>query len=190
MGKLIYSSITSLDGYIADTSGNFDWSAPDEEVHAFVNALMRPATTHLYGRRIYDVLQAWETMGTSPDEPEVIREFGEQWRAAEKIVYSRTLTSVSTSRTRVENDFDADEVIKLKASTVGDLIIGGPEIAAHALRDGLVDEVHVFINPVVVGGGTPFLPDGYAARLQLIDEHRFTSGVVHLGFRVIAELAG
>ena len=188
MGKLIYSSITSLDGYVADASGSFDWSVPDEEVHAAINDLMRSATTQLYGRRMYEVLAAWETIDVSAGQPDVIRDYAAQWRAADKIIYSRSLERVSTARTRLARDFDADEIFRLKQSTDDDLAIGGPEIAAHALRDGLVDEVHVFITPAVVGGGTSFLPDGFAAGLELISERRFAGGVVHAGYRVLGPL--
>jgi dihydrofolate reductase len=179
MAKLIYSAIASLDGYIEDENGKFDWAAPDEQVHAFVNDLERPVGTHLYGRRMYEVLVAWETM----DEPEpVMRDYAEIWRAADKIVYSRTLEEPSSARTRIERDFDPEAIRQLKATADRDLAVGGPTLAAEALRAGLVDEVQLFINPIVVGGGKPALPDGVRVPLELIDERRFDSGVVYVRY--------
>ena len=186
MAKLIYSAITSLDGYVADEHGNFDWSAPDEEVHAFVNDLERPVGTYLYGRRTYDVMRYWETAPTSGDEPAVVRDFAGIWQAADKIVYSRTLEAVSSAKTRLERDFDPEAVRQLKASADRDLSVGGPSLAGQALEAGLVDEIHLFLNPVLVGGGNPALPDGVPAQLELLDERRFGSGVVHLHYRVAA----
>jgi dihydrofolate reductase len=186
MAKLIYSAITSLDGYVADEHGNFDWSAPDEEVHAFVNDLERPVGTYLYGRRMYDVMRSWETAPTSGDESAAVRDFAGIWQAADKIVYSRTLEAVSSAKTRLERDFDPEAVRQLKASADRDLSVGGPELAAQALAAGLVDEIHLFLNPVLVGGGNPALPDGVPAQLELLDERRFGSGVVHLHYRVAA----
>jgi dihydrofolate reductase len=186
MTKLIYAAITSLDGYVADESGSFDWSAPDEEVHAFVNDLERPIGTYLYGRRMYDVMRFWETASTSPEEPAVMRDFAELWRAAEKIVYSATLDEVSTERTRLEREFDPEAIRQLKASSTSDLSIGGPHLAAQALQAALVDEIHLFLNPVLVGGGNPALPDGLRVQLELLDECRFVNGVVHLHYRVAA----
>ena len=182
MAKLIYSAITSLDGYVADEDGNFEWAAPDEEVHAFVNELERPIGTHLYGRRMYEVMTAWETMQTV-DEPPVMKDFAEIWQAANKIVYSTTLDAVSSARTRIERNFDADAVRQLKAASDSDLSIGGPGLAAHAIEAGLVDEYHLFLAPVVVGGGTQALPDGLRLSLELLDERRFDSGFVHLHYR-------
>ena len=182
MAKLIYSAITSLDGYVADRDGSFDWAAPDEEVHAFVNELERPIGTHLYGRRMYEVMAAWETMQTV-DEPPVMKDFAEIWQAANKIVYSTTLDAVSSARTRIERNFDADAVRQLKAASDSDLSIGGPGLAAHAIEAGLVDEYHLFLAPVVVGGGTQALPDGLRLSLELLDERRFDSGFVHLHYR-------
>jgi dihydrofolate reductase len=179
MAKLVYSAIASLDGYIEDENGKFDWAAPDEQVHAFVNDLERPVGTHLYGRRMYEVLVAWETM----DEPEpVMRDYAEIWRAADKIVYSRTLEEPSSARTRIERDFDPEAIRQLKATADRDLAVGGPTLAAEALRAGLVDEVQLFINPIVVGGGKPALPDGVRVPLELIDERRFDSGVVYVRY--------
>jgi dihydrofolate reductase len=181
VGKLIYSTIASLDGYVADASGNFDWAAPDEEVHAFVNDLERPVRTYLYGRRMYEVMAAWETID---DEHPVMRDFAEIWRSADKIVYSRTLDAVSTARTRIERTFDAQAVRRLKASADRDISVGGPGLAAHAIAAGLVDEYHLFLTAVLVGGGTHAFPDGAHVPLELVDERRFASGVVYLRYRV------
>jgi dihydrofolate reductase len=189
MAKLIYSAITSLDGYVADENGKFDWSAPDEEVHAFVNDLERSVGTHLYGRRMYEVMRYWETALISDDEPPVIRDYAEIWQAADKIVYSRTLETVSTSRTRVERGFDPEAVRQLKASAEYDLGVGGSELAGQAIDAGLVDEIHLFLTPVLVGGGTRALPDGVRMQLELLDEHRFESGVVHLHYRAVGRNA-
>jgi len=183
MAKLIYSAITSLDGYVADEDGAFDWSAPDEEVHAFVNDLERPVGTYLYGRRMYDVMVAWETMHTLPDQTPAIRDYTAIWQAADKIVYSRTLETESSARTRIERNFDPDAVRRLKAQADRDVSVGGAELAAQALRAGLVDECHLFLNPVLVGGGARALPDGVRLGLELLDERRFGNGVVHLHYR-------
>ena len=183
MAKLIYSAITSLDGYVADEDGAFDWSAPDEEVHAFVNDLERPVGTYLYGRRMYDVMVAWETMHTLPDQTRAIWDYTAIWQAADKIVYSRTLETESSARTRIERDFDPDAVRRLKAQADRDVSVGGAELAAQALRAGLVDECHLFLNPVLVGGGARALPDGVRLGLELLDERRFGNGVVHLHYR-------
>jgi dihydrofolate reductase len=180
MAKLIYSAIASLDGYTADADGNFDWAAPGEEVHAFVNDLERPVGTYLYGRRMYEMMVPWETM---TDERPVMRDFAEIWRAADKIVYSRTLESASSARTRIEREFDPEAVRALKASAERDLTVGGAELAGHVLRAGVVDEVQLFLNPVVVGGGKRALPDGVRLGLELLDECRFGSGVVYLRYR-------
>lgn len=182
MARLIYSAITSLDGYVADADGNFDWSAPDEEVHAFVNDLLRPAGTHLYGRRMYQVMAAWETMYSQPDLTPVARDFADIWHDADKVVYSTTLDSVASARTRIEREFDAGAVAELKASASRDLVVGGPGLAAAAIRARLVDEIQQFIAPVVVGGGTRFLPDGVRQDLELRDERRFGNGVVYLRY--------
>ncbi|MFL5954209.1 MAG: dihydrofolate reductase family protein [Gaiellaceae bacterium] len=182
MAKLIYSAISSLDGFVADESGNFDWAAPNTEVHAFINDLERPVGTYLYGRRMYEVMAAWETMEVA-DEPPVIRDYARIWRAAEKIVYSTTLEEVSSSRTRVERVFDPAAIRELKAHAASDVSIGGPTLAARAFAAGLIDECHLFLTPIVVGGGTRSLPDGRRAELELLDERRFESGVVHLHYR-------
>jgi dihydrofolate reductase len=183
MAELIYTTIMSLDGYIADEHGNFDWAAPDEEVHRFVNDLERPVGTYLYGRRMYEVMSAWETMDSAPDQPQVILDFARIWQAADKVVYSRTLDTVSTARTRIERQFDPEAVRRLKASTGPDLAVGGPHLAAQAIEAGLVDEYHLFLTPTVVGGGNQALPDHVRLDLDLQDERRFTSGVVFLRYR-------
>ena len=180
MAKLIYTAIASLDGYVADEDGRFDWAAPDEEVHAFVNDLERPIGTYLCGRRLYEVMVFWETVD---DDAPVMRDYAQIWRAAEKIVYSRTLETVSSARTRLERDFDPDAVRELKAAAERNLSVGGAELAAEAIRAGLVDECHLFLTPIVVGGGTRALPDGVRWKLELLDERRFGNGVVHLHYR-------
>ncbi|HEX5622174.1 MAG TPA: dihydrofolate reductase family protein [Solirubrobacteraceae bacterium] len=179
MGKLTYAAITSLDGYVADADGKWDWSMPDREVHAFVNDIERPIGTHLYGRRMYEVLVAWETLES--DEPEM-QDYARIWRGADKIVYSRTLSEVGSARTRIEREFSPDAVRSLKASAERDIAIGGPELAAEAIRAGLVDELHLIVSPVVVGGGQPALPDGVRWDLELVGERRFGNGVVHLHY--------
>ena len=184
MAKLIYAAITSLDGYVADESGNFDWSMPDEEVHAFVNELERPIGTHLYGRRMYEVLSVWETAEMLHDPSPIIRDFAAIWQAAEKVVYSSTLKAVSSTRTRLERSFEPEAVRRMKAEAATDISIGGPHLAAEAFRTGLVDECHLFLNPVIVGGGNPSLPSGLFAKLELLDERRFGNGVVHLHYQV------
>ena len=178
MGRLVYSAIASLDGYIADEQGDFDWSAPDDEVHAFVNDLTRPARTHLLGRRMYEVLAAWETMDDPAPE---MQDFAQIWRAADKVVYSTTLQEVATARTRIERSFEPDAVRAIKEQ--GDCTVGGAALAAEALRAGLVDEVQLLLSPVIVGGGTRALPDGVRLGLELVDERRFSNGVVHLAYR-------
>jgi dihydrofolate reductase len=183
MGKLIYSANTSLDGYIADERGDFDWSAPDAEVHAYINTLIGSARTHLYGRRMYEVMLAWEFLDLE-GEPAEIRDFAAEWRAADKVVYSRTLSGVSSSRTRLEHEFDADDIRAMKDEAESDIAIAGPGLARHAFLAGLVDECHLFVSPVVVGGGKPAFFAGLRIDLALMQERRFDSGVVHLGYRV------
>jgi dihydrofolate reductase len=183
MAKLIYSAIMSLDGYTADEDGNFDWAAPDEEVHTFLNDLERPVGTYLYGRRMYEVMAPWETDPTLADQARAMRDFAELWRAADKIVYSRTLETVSTARTRIERDFDPEAVRQMKAAADRDLTVGGPNLAAHAFRAGLVDECHLWVAPMVVGGGNQALPDKVRMPLELLDERRFGNGVVYLRYR-------
>jgi dihydrofolate reductase len=182
MAKLIYSAITSLDGYVADGEGNFDWAAPDEEVHTFVNDVERSVGTYLFGRRMYEVMVAWETMPLG-DQPPVVRDFAEIWRAADKVVYSKTLQTVSSARTRTERDFDAEAVRRMKVTARRDISVGGPNLAAQAIEAGLVDECHLYFTPIVVGGGTRSLPNDVRVKLELLNERRFGNGVVHLHYR-------
>ena len=183
MAKLIYSAIGSLDGYVEDASGAFEWAAPDEEVHAFVNELERPIETYLYGRRMYETMVFWETADPDGDRPAVAGEFAAIWQAAEKIVYSRTLEAVSSARTRIERELDADAVERMKQSSGSDISIGGAELAGQAIAMGLVDELQLLLVPVVVGGGKRALPDDVRAPLELLDERRFGNGVVHVHYR-------
>ena len=180
MAKLIYSALMSLDGYVADESGNFDWAEPDEEVHTLVNELERPIGTYLYGRRMYEVMVAWETID---DEQPFIKDYAEIWRSADKIVYSRSLETVSSARTSIERNFDPDAVRQMKAAAESDISVGGPDLAAQAIRAAVVDEIHLFLAPVVVGGGTRALPDDVRVKLELLGERRFGSGMVHLHYR-------
>ena len=186
MAKLIYSVIASLDGYVADEDGNFDWAAPDEEVHRFVNDLERPVGTYLMGRRMYEVMRYWETADTVPDQPAHMVDFARVWQDADKVVYSRTLEEPSTARTRVERDFDPDAVRRLKAAADRDLTVGGPALAAQALAAGLVDECHVFLAPILVGGGTRAFPDKLRVPLELLEERRFGNGTVYVRYRTSA----
>jgi dihydrofolate reductase len=183
MAKLIYSAITSLDGYVVDDHGSFEWAAPDEQVHAFVNDLERTIGTYLYGRRLYEVMQYWDTMPTS-GQTDVMQDFTNIWQKAEKVVYSTTLPDVSTARTRIERTFDPEAVQRLKSAATLDLSVGGATLAGHAIAAGIVDEIHQFLNPIVIGGGTYWLPAKVRARLELLDECRFKNGVVHLHYRV------
>ena len=185
MAKLIYSAIASLEGNVEDEEGNFDWAAPDGEVFAFVNDLERPIGTYLYGRRMYETMVFWETVSTDADQSAVMRDFTELWRAAEKIVYSRTLQTVSSARTRIERNLNPDAGRALKQTSEADVTIGGAELAGQALALGLVDEYHLFLVPILVGGGKRALPDNIRAQLELLNEHRFRNGVVHLHYRVI-----
>jgi dihydrofolate reductase len=189
MAKLIYSTIMSLDGYIADEDGNFDWAEPDAEVHTFVNDLERPVGAYLFGRRMYEVMAVWETAHILADQPAHIRAFAELWQAADKIVYSRTLETVSTARTRIERDFDPEAIRQMKAGAERDLAVGGPDLAAQAFKAGLVDELHVFVVPCAVGGGKPSLPDKVFLQLELLDERRFGNGTVYLHYRTIPRSA-
>ena len=184
MAKLIYSAISSLDGYFEDAEGRFDWAMPDDEMHAFVNDLERPIGTHLYGRRMYETMVFWETASTDADEPAVFRDYAGIWRAAEKIVYSRTLQTPSSARTRIEREFEPAAVRQLKLSSTADIAVAGGELAGQAIGAGLVDECHLFICPIVVGGGKRALPDNVRAQLELLDERRFETGVVHLHYHV------
>jgi dihydrofolate reductase len=183
MGRLLYSAIASLDGYVEDQAGNFDWAAPDEDVHRFLNDLERPVGTYLYGRRMYETMLYWDSVLVTAKEPAVVRDFTAIWRAAEKIVYSRTLESVSSERTRIERDFDAETVRHLKASSEQDLTVGGSSLAAEALRAGLVDELQLFLVPALVGGGKHWLPRGVRLDLDLLATRRFPGGVVYLRYR-------
>ncbi len=182
MAKLIYSAITSLDGYVADEDGKFDWAEPDEEVHRFVNDLERAFGTHLYGRRMYELMVYWETAHTVADQPPFAQDFAEIWQAADKIVYSKTLEAVSSARTRIERDFNPEAVRHIKATALRDLCVGGPDLAAQAIKAGLVDECHLFVAPIVVGGGKQSLPDNARVNLALLDTRRFGNGVVHLHY--------
>ncbi|HEY1687564.1 MAG TPA: dihydrofolate reductase family protein [Solirubrobacteraceae bacterium] len=186
MAKLIYSAISSLDGYFEDAGGRFDWAAPDEEVHAFVNDLERPIGTYLYGRRMYETMVFWETVSAEADESAVFWDYAGIWRAAEKVVYSRTLLGPSSARTRIAREFNPDAVRQLKLSSTADITIGGGELAGQALAAGLVDECHLFLCPVVIGGGKRILPENVCAQLELLDERCFKNGVVHLHYRVSA----
>jgi dihydrofolate reductase len=183
MAKLTYLMLTSLDGYVADEHGTFDWAAPDEEVHSVINDLERPVGTYLLGRRMYDVLVSWETLELESQSP-AIQDFARLWKATEKIVYSKTLEKVSSALTRIERDFDPEAVRRLKEESPRDLSIGGPELAAHAFRAGLIDECQLFITPVSVGRGTRALPRDTFLELRLLDERRFDNGTVHLRYAV------
>ncbi len=183
MAKLIYSAITSLDGYVADENGDFDWAEPDEEVHTFVNDLLRPVGTYLYGRRIYEVMRYWETAHTRADQPPFMQDFAEIWQAADKIVHSRTLETVPTARTRIAREFDPEAIRRMKAVEGPDLTVAGPDLAAQAIKAGLVDECHLFVAPIVVGGGNQSLPNDVRLELELRDERRFGNGMVHLRYR-------
>ena len=183
MAKLIYSAICSLDSFVADAEGNFDWAAPDEELHSFVNDLERPIGTHLYGRRMYETMRYWETPEASTGQDAVSRDYAEIWRSAEKIVFSRTLDHASSAKTQIEREFDPEAIRRLKEEAERDIGIGGPELAGEAIRAGLVDEYHLFLNPIIVGGGNPALPSDAHVALELIDQRRFGSGVIHLHYR-------
>jgi dihydrofolate reductase len=182
MAKLIYAALASLDGYIEDEQGRFDWAQPDEEVHAFVNDLERPIGTHLYGRRLYETMAAWETDASLAEHSPVSRDYAQVWRAADKIVYSRTLEAAPTARTRIVREFEPEEVRRLKATAERDLAVGGAELAALAFRAGLVDECHLFLAPIVVGGGKRALPRDVRVELQLLDQRRFGNGMVYVRY--------
>jgi dihydrofolate reductase len=181
VARLVYSVLASVDGYVADASGNFDWAAPSPEVHAYVNELEREVGTYLYGRRMYETMRAWETMA---DGPPVVVEYGEIWRKAEKIVYSGTLETASSARTRIEREFDPEAVRQLKQRSDRDLSVGGPALAALAFGAGLVDDCHLFVVPVVIGNGNKAFAEGTSASFELLDESRFENGVVHLHYGV------
>lgn len=183
MARLIYAMNTSLDGYVEDPDGNFDWSEPTEELHTFINDLMRTVGTYLFGRRMYETMVFWETAHTIPDQPQYFHDFARVWQTADKIVYSTNMQSVSSARTRIERHFEPEAVRKLIANADRDLIIEGPYLASQAIKADLVDEIHQFVAPVILGGGKQFLPDGVSLQLDLVDERRFDSGVVYLRYR-------
>ena len=185
MAKLIYSAITSLDGYIADENGDFSWAAPDEEVHAFVNDAERPIGTYLFGRRMYETMAVWENPQDFAADDPVTQDYARIWQAADKVVYSTTLAEVATARTRLERTFDPEAVRALKAAADRDISVGGPHLAAHAIASGLVDEISLYLNPILVGAGNPALPDNVRLQLELLDQHRFAAGVVYLHYRVM-----
>jgi dihydrofolate reductase len=184
MARLLYAALTSLDGFIEDEEGGFDWAMPDPEVHQFVNELTRTVGTELYGRRMYETMAVWESLDEEPDVPAAVADYAQVWRGLDKVVFSRTLEGVSTTRTRLEREFDPEAIRLLKATTDRDVTVSGPGLAQHAFRSGLVDDVHLFVFPVIVGGGKPGLPRGIQLDLELVAERRFTSGVVHLHHQV------
>jgi dihydrofolate reductase len=186
MAKLIYSAITSLDGYVADEDGKFDWSMPDAEVMRFLNEIERPVGTYLYGRGMYEVMAGWETASTRENRSPTLQDFTQLWQAADKVVYSRTLGTTSTTKTRLERDFDVEAIRKLKADSEREIAVGGPELAGQAIKAGLVDELQLFFVPVLVGGGTRSLPDDVRLNLDLLDEHRFGSGAIYLHYRALS----
>ncbi len=183
MAKLIYDAFTSLDGYVADETGNFDWAELDEEVHAFINSREKRIGTYLFGRKMYETMAVWETPDVLPDLTPALLEYAPIWQAAEKIVYSTTLQTVSTAKTRLERRFEADVVRELKAGATRDIAVGGPTLAAHAIRAGLVDEYDLLIAPIIAGGGIPYLPGKVPLKLELLDERRFENGIVHVRHR-------
>jgi len=185
MARLLYMAITSLDGYVADEAGKYDWAMPDDEVFGFVNDFERPVGTYLYGRRLYQEMTGWATMDADPGLSPLMLDFARIWQAADKVVYSRSLENISTARTRLERDFDPAAVRMMKAGSERDITVGGAELAGEAIRAGLVDEIHLVISPVLVGGGKKALPGAVRLRLDLLDERRFGNGVVHVGYRVV-----
>lgn len=187
MAELIYFSPVSLDGYIADEPSKFGWSLPDEEVFAFINDLMRPIGTYLYGRGMYQTMAVWETPAAIPNPLPGMPEFARIWQAAEKIVYSRTLDAVSTPRTRLEREFDPQAIRDLKARSARDITIGGPTLARQAIRDGLVDEYRLLVVPAMIGGGRQVLGGGPFTQVDLLDERRFAGGTVYLRYRMRAQ---
>lgn len=184
MAKLIYAAMTSLDGYIEDREGSFSWAMPDDDVHSYVNNLERGIGTYLYGRRLYETMKVWEQIYGQPDEIKVMRDYAAIWHATDKVVFSTTLEAVDTARTRLERSFDPEAIRALKAESEEDISIGGADLAADALRAGLVDEIHMFLSPVLVGGGKPMLPENYTTRLELLAQRAFGNGVVHLHYAV------
>ena len=189
MVRLIYSAITSLDGFVEDAEGKFDWAVPDDEVHAFVNDLERPVGTYLYGRRMYETMVFWENPPGLAGQSPAVREYAAIWQAADKIVYSKTLATAESARTRIEHEFDPAAVSRLKATAVHDFSVGGAELAARAFEAGLVDELRLFLAPVLVGAGKPSLPDGISRELELLDERRFGNGTVYLRYRSSKSIA-
>lgn len=183
MGRLLYSVIASLDGYLADENGTFDWAAPGEEAHAFINDRERSVGTHLFGRRMYEVMRSWETVTDEPGTQPVMLDFARHWHDTDKVVYSRTLSEATTARTRIERAFDPTEVARLKASEPRDLSVGGPDLARHAFAAGLVDECLVFLAPVLVGGGKQAFPAGVRLGLELVEERRFRDGMTYARYR-------
>jgi dihydrofolate reductase len=181
---LIYSAISSLDGYIEDSDGKFEWAMPDEEVHRFINNLERTAGTYLYGRRMYETMRVWETDPSLAAQSPLLRDFAEVWQAANKIVYSKTLEALSTRKTQIERTFDPEAIRQLKEAAEHDILIGGPDLASHAFRSELIDECHLFLTPIVVGGGKPSLPDNVRFELELLEERRFGNGMVLLRYQV------
>ena len=187
MTRLLYMAITSLDGYVADEAGRYDWAMPDDEVFGFINDFERPVGTYLYGRRLYQDMTGWETMDADPGLSPLMLDFARIWQAADKVVYSRSLEDVSTARTRLERDFDPVAVREMKARSERDITVGGAELAAQAIGTGLVDEIHLIISPVMVGGGKKALPGGVRRQLELLGERRFGNGVVHLHYRIAGQ---
>lgn len=183
MGKLIYTAIASADGYVEDAKGRFEWAEPDDELLGAVNELERPIGTYLYGRRMYETMLPWQTAHTVPGQPPLVGEFTTIWQAAGKIVFSRTLPSVTTARTRLERDFDPGMVRQLKSAAAHDMTVGGADLAGQALAAGLVDELGLFLLPVLVGGGKPALPKDLRLKLELLDTRRFASGAIYLRYR-------
>jgi dihydrofolate reductase len=183
MAHLIYLTNTSLDGYTEDKDGKFDWTAPSEEYSRFITDLVRTARTLLYGRRMYETMRVWETDPNLAAESPLRRDFAEIWQAANKIVYSRTLETISTRKTQLVQTFDPSAIRQLKAVDEHDILIGGPELAAHAFRAGLIDECRLFLIPILVGGGKSALPDNVRLELELLAERRFRNGTVYLRYR-------
>ena len=186
MAQLIYSAISSLDGYIEDRDGNFDWAMPDEEVHRFINDLERTVGTYLLGRRMYEIMMVWETDPNLAADSPLTQDFAQIWQAADKIVYSKTLAAASTRKTQIERNFNPEAIKQLKKTAQQDISIGGPELAAHAFQSGLVDECHLFLTPIIVGGGKPSLPENVRLELELLEERRFGNGMVFLRYRTSA----
>lgn len=183
MGSLIYFNSASLDGYIAGPDGRWDWAIPDAEVHSFVNTLFASAQTHLYGRRVYEVMKVWDDLELDELSPPE-REFALQWQGVDKVVYSSTLDAVTTRRTALRRSLDIDEVRTMKDAAATPIAIGGGRLASAAARAGVLDEVHIVVAPAVVGGGIRFLDEGLRLDLELTDERRFANGSVYLGYRV------